>query len=342
MTMITKARSPCRIGLAGGGSDIREFYKEYGGAVMNVGISLYSYCQMEKLYEGEKYTEIIAPDWGFSRKIDDLNLEFEANKKTNVDIIKAVMLKYRINPKQGYRFNLSSQAPKNSGLAGSSALLCSIMGSVFNQVNRPMVNKARISREAIDIERSILKRHGGDQDQWASVYGGFNFIEFSKNETSICPLRLENDLLAELHSSMLLFEIPIQRKVSASVIEKKKIDSMKDNVETLMKIREGAYALRHHLLRGDIEAIGIIVDGCWQLKKKLEGVSSKEIDHYYNIGMKAGAMGGKLCGAGGGGSIFYIAPFENRAKIIKKMTQAGCKNIPFDFDMKGMVSWGTG
>jgi D-glycero-alpha-D-manno-heptose-7-phosphate kinase len=340
--MISKARSPCRIGLAGGGSDIKAFYKEYGGAVMNVGISLYSYCSMEKLYEGERYTEITAPDWGFNRRITDTELEFEANNKTNVDIIKAVMMKYKIDPKEGYRFSLSSQAPKNSGLAGSSALLCSIMGSVFSQVNRPMINKARISREAIDIERSILKRYGGDQDQWASVYGGFNFIEFSKNETSICPLRLEDSMLAEFHSSMLLFELPIQRKVSASVIEKKKIDNMENNIETLMKIREGAYAMRHHLLRGDMEALGIIVDGCWELKKKLEGVSNKDIDHYYKIGMKAGAFGGKLCGAGGGGSIFYIAPFENRANIIKKMSREGCKNIPFDFDEKGMVAWRTG
>jgi len=191
------------------------------------------------------------------------------------------------------------------------------------------------------IEREMLKRAGGAQDQIACTFGGFCFTEFTKNEITTCPLRFENDLLAELHSSMLLFELPIQRKVSASVIEAKKINNMEKNIETLTEIRECAYGMRHNITRGDVESLGQILEFNWELKKKLDGVSNKQIDHYYDVGMKAGAFGGKLCGAGGGGSMFFIVPFENRKKVINNMVNAGCREINFDFDTGGMVAWRT-
>lgn len=307
---------------------------------MGCGINIYSYCSLEPLYE-VGYTEIISHDWGFSRKINNLKLEFDSNKKNNVDIVKAVMKQCGLNPQEGYRFILSSYASANSGLAGSSALLCAIMGSIYSYANRPILNRARFARDAINIERDILKRAGGSQDQIYSTVGGFSFTEFTKNEITTCPLRFENDLLAELHSSMLLFELPIQRTVSASVIEAKKIKNMEGNVEILKEIRECAYAMRHNITRGDIEALGQLLEINWEAKKRLEGVSNKKIDYYHDIGIKAGAIGGKLCGAGGGGSMFFICPFENRKNIINKMTQAGCRQIPFDFDSMGMVAWRT-
>jgi D-glycero-alpha-D-manno-heptose-7-phosphate kinase len=338
--MTTKGRSCTRIGLAGGGSDIPEFFKENGGAVLNVGINIYSYTSMEPLF-GCKYTEVISHDWGFSRKITNLDLEFNTNKKNNVDVVKAVMKHCGLNPKDGYRFIISSAAAKNSGLAGSSALLTSIMGSIYLYSNKPIINRARLARDAIHIEREVLNRYGGNQDQWASVFGGFNFIEFSKNETTICPLRFENDLLCELHSSMLLFELPKSRKVSASIIEKKKIDNMKDNTENLIEIKECAYAMRHNIIRGDIEALGQILECNWEAKKKMDSVSNKEIDYFHNVGITAGAFGGKLCGAGGGGNMFFICPLENRKNIISEMTKIGCKQLNFDFDQMGLVAWRT-
>jgi D-glycero-alpha-D-manno-heptose-7-phosphate kinase len=337
-----KSRAPSRIGIAGGGSDLPSFFENNGGAVLNVGINLYSYATLEKI--DQKFTRIVSHDWDIERDIDELGLEFEKNRKDNVDLVKATMEYAGLNPKSGYRLIVHSAAPRNSGLAGSSALVVSIMAAIFNAAGKPMMNREKLANTAYHIERVILKRAGGYQDEYAAVFGGFNFIELEKGKINVFPLRLESDLVSELHSSMLLFEIPELRKEAASnveVLKDKEIRKGGESIEYLKKIRDYAYEMKDSLIRGNVRNMGELLDQSWKEKRKLPGVTSPGIEKLYKIGIDAGAYGGKLCGAGGGGFMFFMSDLDERKKIINSMAKAGARMVNFDFDFNGMVTWRT-
>lgn len=342
-TLYIKARAPSRIGIGGGGSDLPAFFEKYGGAVLNVAVDLYSYVKMH-VNSKNNSTKIVSHDWEVIREIRDTELEFELNKKENVDIIKAVMKECNLDPLNGYEILIHSMAPKNSGLAGSSALLVSLLLVMSNIAGRPILDRKLLAETAIKIERDILKRIGGHQDQYASVFGGFNFIEFSKNETNIYPLRLQEDLVAELHSAMMLFETPYQRTKQAHEIEKKKEEDIQnegESVEHLKNIRDHAYKMKDALIEGDLRELGSLLHQSWLEKQKLPGVASNQINKLYETAIQNGAYGGKLCGAGEGGFLFIIAELSNRKKVISAMKNMGANIVNFDFDFKGALTWRT-
>jgi D-glycero-alpha-D-manno-heptose-7-phosphate kinase len=337
-----KARSPSRIGIGGGGSDLPSFFHEHGGAVLNVGINLYSYTAFSKT--NEKNTRVISHDWDIDKKIEDLGLEFDKNRETNVDIVKAVMEYAKLDPKDGYRLIVHSAAPKNSGLAGSSGLVVSLMAAIFNAAGKPLMDRDKLAKTAYHIEREVLKRAGGYQDQYAAVFGGFNFIEFRKERIRMFPLRLESDLVSELHSSMLLFETPTPRAETASKVEEMKDRDIRkggESIEYLKKIRDCAYGMKDAIINGDVKTMGGLLNESWIEKRKLPGVTYPEIDRMYKAGMDAGAYGGKLCGAGGGGFLFFMSDIAERKKIINAMAREGARLVNFDFDFNGMVTWRT-
>lgn len=337
-----KARAPSRIGIGGGGSDLAAFFEPHGGAVLNVAINLYSYTKMAKTMKGK--TKIISHDWEITRDIDNLALEFASNKETNVDMVKAVMASCGLLAKDGYELTIHSMSPKNAGLAGSSALIVSLLAAMFNMAGKPMMDRDMFARTAYKIERDVLQRPGGYQDQYAAVFGGFNFLEFSKGGIRTYPLRLEDDLIAEWHSSMMLFETPFPRKTFAHEVEMKKNADIKkggESVESLKKIRDFAYDMKHALIAGDSMRLGECLHQSWLEKKKLPGVSSGEIDRLYAAAKEAGAYGGKLCGAGGGGFLFVVCDVSDRQKITSALSRQGGRFVNFDFDFTGMVSWRT-
>jgi len=341
-TLYIKARAPSRIGIAGGGSDLPAFFERYGGAVLNVAIDLYSYTKMCKT--SFSATNIISHDWGVTREIKDTELEFDKNPKDNVDIVKAVMKECGIKPIDGYEILIHSMAPKNSGLAGSSALLTSLLLVMSNVAGKPILDRKLLAETAIKIERNILKRKGGYQDQYASVFGGFNFIEFSKSGTKEYPLRLQEDLIAELHSAFMLFETPYQRLKQAHDIEKKKEEDVEkegESVEHLKNIRDYAYKMKDALIGGDLQSMGWYLHESWLEKQKLPGVSDPKIKRLYEIARKNGAYGGKLCGAGGGGFLFIISEISNRKRVINALKKEGANLVNFDFDFKGAITWRT-
>lgn len=341
-TLYIKARAPSRIGIGGGGSDLPAFFEKYGGAVLNTAIDLYSYTKMHT--NSNSATRIISHDWEITREITDTGLEYDLSKKDNVDIIKAVMKECGLSPLDGYEILIHSMAPKNSGLAGSSALLVSLLLVMSNVAGKPILDRKLLAETAIRIERDILKRIGGHQDQYASVFGGFNFIEFSKEGTKIYPLRLQEDLIAELHSAMMLFETPYQRAKQAHEIEKNKEEDVHkegESVEHLKRIRDYAYKMKDAIIGGDLQSLGELLHHSWLEKQKLPGVADNNISRLYEIARKNGAYGGKLCGAGSGGFLFVISEISNRKKVINVLRNEGAKLVNFDFDFKGALTWRT-
>ena len=341
-SIVIKSRAPSRIGIGGGGSDLPSFFESHGGAVLNVALNLFSYTKMSK--NGTSSSRVVSDDWDVDREFDDLKLEFDSNKKENIDMVKAVMEVSGLAPKDGYDLVIHSTSPKNAGLAGSSALNASLLAAMFNMAGKSMMNRDAFARTAYKVEREILKRPGGYQDQYAAVFGGFNFIEFSKGGIDMQPLRLEEDLIAEGHSSMMLFETPFPRKNFAHDVERQKEDDLRkggDSVECLKKIKEYAYGMKSSLICGDVKRMGELLHLSWLEKKKLPGVSSDQIDALYNVAKESGAYGGKLCGAGGGGFLFVICDMADRKKIANAMGKAGARVVNFDFDFEGMISWRT-
>jgi D-glycero-alpha-D-manno-heptose-7-phosphate kinase len=337
-----KARAPSRIGLGGGGSDLPSFFEKNGGAVLNVAINLYSYTKLSG--NGNGRTRIVSHDWEIERCIDDLELEFDLNRKDNVDVVKAALSEAKLSPRDGYEIVIHSMSPKNSGLAGSSALIVSLLAALFNVAGEPMMNRDKLAKTAYHIEREVLKRPGGYQDQYAAVFGGFNFIEFSKKSINVSPLRLEEDLISEWHSSMMLFETPYPRREFAHDIESKKVKDIKsggDSIEYLKKIKEYSYGMKDALICGNVAEFGELLHLSWLEKKQLPGVSSKQIDLLYDVAKENGAYGGKLSGAGGGGFLFVVCDIADRKKITNALSKHGARFYNFDFDFEGMVSWRT-
>lgn len=341
-SLYVKARAPSRIGIGGGGSDLPVFFEKYDGAVLNVAINLYSYTKLSK--NGAGPTKIISHDWNITKQITDLSLEFDKNQTDNVDLVKAAMAECALSPLDGYEILIHSMAPKNSGLAGSSSLVVSLLAAMFNISGRPMLNRDMFAKTAYKIEREVLKRPGGFQDQYAAVFGGFNFLEFSKNGIKTYPLRLEEDLICEWHSSMMLFETPVHRAPLAHEIESKKEEDIRnegESVESLKKIRDLAYEMKDALIAGDTRRLGEALDVSWAEKRCLPGVSNKDLDKLYAVAKSNGAYGGKLCGAGGGGFLFVVCDVSDRKKITNALSKEGARFVNFDFDFEGMVSWRT-
>ncbi|MFA5105509.1 MAG: hypothetical protein WC506_00975 [Candidatus Micrarchaeia archaeon] len=337
-----KARAPSRIGIGGGGSDLPSFFNREGGAVLNVAINLFSYTKL--VNNGLGKTKVISHDWDIVRSFDELGLEFDSNKKDNIDVVKAAMKEANLSPKDGYELVIHSMSPKNSGLAGSSALLVSLLAAMFNASGKPMMDRKKFADTAYHVEREMLKRPGGYQDQYAAVFGGFNFIEFSKKGINISPLRLEEDLISEWHSSMMLFETPYARKDYAHNVERKKDEDIKkggESIEYLKKIRDYAYGMRDSLISGDVMELGELLHESWLEKKKLPGVSFPEIERLYSVAKENGAYGGKLSGAGGGGFLYVVCDVADRKKIMNALAREDAKFVNFDFDFNGMVSWRT-
>ena len=340
--MYIKARAPSRIGIGGGGSDLPSFFEKYGGAVLNVAIDLYSYTKLSK--NAAKTTKVVSHDWEMTREITDLELEFDRSRLDNVDIVKAVMQECGLDPKGGYELLIHSMAPKNSGLAGSSALMVSLLAAMFNLAGKPMMDRNMFAHTANRLEREVLRRSGGCQDQYASVFGGFNFIEFSKSGIKTYPLRLQEDLVSEWHSSMMLFETPFPRASHAHDLEKKKEDDVNANgesVEHIGKIRDLAYSMKDALMAGDSRKLGEELHLSWEEKRRLPGVALPAIDKMYKIARQNGAYGGKLCGAGGGGFLFFVCDVSERKRIANALAREGARAVNFNYDFEGMVSWRT-
>ncbi len=340
---IIKARAPCRIGLAGGGTDIPEFFRDYGGTVLNIGINVYSYVSIKKIDEPK--TRIISDDWGIVRDIKDLTLEFDMNMENNVDIVKGAMKVTGVNPQEGLEIHIHTTAKRNSGLAGSSALAAALLAA-FYELKGAYLIKEKLYREVYHLERTLLRRYGGYQDQIAATYGGLNYITFGydgKEDIIVnYPLFLQKELRAELHSSLLLFETPVFRKEFAHKIEEKKMKestSSEDKIKALNLIKGKAIEMKDALQEGDMRKLGELLHESWMAKRSLPYVANEQIDELYKAGMDAGAYGGKLSGAGGGGFIFYIVPTNRRRHVIDVLEEKGAKYVNFEFDWEGVMTW---
>ena len=322
--------SPVRISFAGGGTDIPEYYEEYGGGVVASSISRFIYV-------------IMTPrnDSSFHAFSSDLETH---HKPTSYDVLEpqhgteiAVSVIKHLGYKEGANVLICSDVPPGSGLGASGALAVNLVKTI-SMLNGDDWDREKISETAYHIGRHVLNWPIGKQDEYATAFGGLNYIKFTKEKVSVSPISLSQSSLKELQQNLVLFFVGNTRNSAAILstqIERTK-QRQPDVMESLHFVKNLAEEMFESLKKSDITAFGELLHKGWAAKKKFaKSVSNENIDKMYETALKQGAIGGKLTGAGGGGHMLLYCENFKQPQLIEKMESMGLKHVKFNFNVEG-------
>ena len=332
--IISKSKSPVRISFAGGGTDLTTYFYEESGIVLNATINKFTHAVLEK--RDDNKIQIYSND--LNKKITFKNIQ-EIKINGEMDLIKSVILK--LEPNFGFNLVTYSDVPPGSGLGGSAVLLSTIIG-VFNNFRENKFNDYEIAELAFHAERVVLELSGGWQDQYATVFGGFNYIEFKNNENIVNPLRITDDIKSELEDSLILCYSGINHDSAKIHDDQKKQMKNKKQKEFATKSKEIAYQMKSRLLKGKLDDFGELLGKAWKIKKKFSSkITTPFLDEIYDYAIENGALGGKLLGAGNGGYFLFYVPTQNKLNLINSLKNKGLSIETFTFDNVGLRSWIT-
>lgn len=316
------SRTPYRVSFFGGGTDYHTWYNNHGGAVLSTTINHYCYltCRHLPPFFDEKHRIV----WSQIEKVNN-----------TVDIkhpaVRAVLQYMQEN--NGLEIHHTGDLPARSGLGSSSAFTVGLLNAMHALQGR-MSNKRELACEAVHIERDILKENVGVQDQIATAYGGFNKITILQNgDFGVEPIILPQERLSALQSHFLLFFTGIARTASDIAEEQaKNVGNKKEELKAMRVLVDEAVDVVTHA--SDLNQFGRLLDETWQLKRSLSSkIAPQFVDDIYARARKAGAIGGKLLGAGGGGFMLFFAPPDLHAQIKKSLSDL--LHVPFAFETGG-------
>ncbi|GAB4141328.1 MAG: dehydrogenase [Bacteroidia bacterium] len=339
--MIIKSKAPLRLGLAGGGTDVSPYSDMFGGAILNATISSYAYAVLEPLNNGKIELISGSPENSF---VFDSGVELPFNNRAyelQAGVYNRIVKQFSKKP-LSFRLTTWIDAPQGSGLGTSSTLMVAILGAFREWLKLPL-GQYDIAHMAFEIERIEMGMAGGKQDQYAATFGGVNFLEFLANDKVIVnPLSVKEDILNELEMNLLLYFTETKRD-SAQIITHQVENVKKNNaeaVEAMHKLKEQALMMKDCLLRGDVDRIGDVLNMGWLNKKKMAAsISNNLLDNIYETAIAAGATGGKISGAGGGGFMFFYCPGTSKLKVAAALEQFGGKTKSFTFTHHGLTTW---
>jgi D-glycero-alpha-D-manno-heptose-7-phosphate kinase len=331
---IIRSRAPLRISLSGGGTDVSPYSDIKGGEVINSTINKYAYCSI--IPRKDNQINIQSIDLGITEKWKVINaFEYDGN----LDLVKAVINYFKIN--EGFDMYLHCDAPPGSGLGSSSTVIISIIGAILEWL-KIIMSPYEIAELAYKLERIDLGLIGGKQDQYAASFGGFNHIEFIKDDVTVTPLRIRNDILNELNYRMLLCHTGKTRD-SGNIIKDQRNSMEKEVSEVISaldEVKKIVKQMKKALVKGDIDEIGYLLDRNWIQKKRFsKKITNDYLNDLYETAKKNGVLGGKISGAGGGGFMFFICEFDKKHKVSDKLNKIGAETIPFNFDKFGLQTW---
>jgi len=341
--MIYRSKAPLRIGLAGGGTDVSPYSDLYGGAILNVTLSLYAHATIEPLPDDRIVLQ------GLDRKEEQQFRRGQGNTELpidgNLDLLKGVYNRIRREygiPAGGFRLSTFVDAPAGSGLGTSSTLVVAILGAFVEMLRLPL-GEYDIAHLAYDIERNDLRMSGGKQDQYAATFGGVNYMEFYDGDKVIVnPLRVKQENLFELENNLLLYYTSTSRE-SAKIIEKQSqnvVNKKEESIEAMHQLKLQSQLMKEALLKGRIHEIGNILDFGFQQKQKMaEGIINSKLLDIYTEAKKAGATGGKISGAGGGGFMTFYCPGITKHKVAEILAGMGGYCQPYSFTGHGLTTW---
>lgn len=340
--MIIRSKAPLRIGFAGGGSDVSPFSDLHGGAILNATLNMYAYATIVPRQDGKIVLNSVDRD---VREEFDAEMKIEATGK--LDLIKGIYNRVvREFSKKPLSFELTTHvdAPPGSGLGSSSTLVVAILGAFREWLNLPL-GEYDMAHLAYQVEREDMQMAGGKQDQYAATFGGINFMEFYKDDKVIVnPLRIRTEVLDELAYNLILLNTNTSR-FSSQIIKAQQDNvrnNLKSSVEAMHHIKEQAKLMKEVLLRGELDRMGEILNLGWEYKQKMaDNIVTGEILDLYEKAMGAGASGGKISGAGGGGFMLFYCPGNSRHRVIKELRDKIVHIHRFEFTNTGLRSWKT-
>lgn len=334
--MIIRSKAPLRISFAGGGTDVSPYVEERGGVVLSTTIDKYAYGSLR--LRNDKNITVQSLDYDIMAKYhvdDDLLYDGE------LDLVKAVIKNMCNGNGRGLDFFMHSDAPPGSGLGSSSTVVVALIGLIQKWQRLPLTSYD-IAELAYHIERIDLGIKGGMQDQYAAVFGGFNFIEFTKNAVIVNPLRIEADTLNELNYSLILCYTG-RTRLSGNIINTQVNNYVRGEAEVLDamdELKAITIDMKSALLQGRVADFGALLNDAWINKKKMaKQITSSSIDVLYETARKNGALGGKILGAGGGGYLMVHCPFDRKHIISEELEKLGGQVVEFAFDFHGLQTW---
>lgn len=317
--IITK--TPFRMSFFGGGTDMPVFFNEHGGAVLSTTFDKYCYVTVRHLPQFFDYTSELV----YSRieQVDDID-------KIEHPLVRNCI---KFLDMHELRVNYESDLPARTGLGTSSSFAVGLLNA-FYALKGKYASKKQLADEAIYVERELCKESGGWQDQVAAAFGGFNRIDFKDNCYEVSPVIISPERKQRLNDNLMLFFTGFSR--FSSEIQQSTVSVIKDKTvqlkEMLALVDEAQKVLVND--KSDLDDFGRLLDTTWRLKRQTGAkISTGSIDELYEKGIKAGALGGKLLGAGGGGFlVFYVQP-EKRQSVLAAMKDL--LHVPFDFENGG-------
>lgn len=312
-------QTPLRISIAGGGTDFREFFMKEGGAVLSMAIDKYVYIIVKERFDDMIYLN-------YSRReivdcVDEIQhgLIREAMRKTGV--------------KKGIEITALADIPsEGSGLGSSSSFTVGLLNALYTYQG-VLVTAERLAREACEIEIDIVKEPIGVQDQYIAAYGDLRFFEFQKSgKVKIEKLEVSTSEKMNMCSNLLLFFTNSTRRASHVLTEQK--TNIGKRMDELRRLKKLSYRAKDSVLNNSFDNIGYILHDSWEIKKKLApNVSNSEIDEYYDRALKAGAIGGKIAGAGGGGFLLLYCQLHKQAALKRELNNL--VELPFMIEKDG-------
>lgn len=336
--MKSRSKAPLRIGLAGGGTDVSPYTDLFGGEVVNAAISLYARC----IISGDhtvtsifKHEDLLPVSDGFTINSSDPVYELHNavltrfNKEFNVS-------------SRGLIIETTVDVPLGSGLGTSSTLMVAILGALL-QHHAIQLSKDQIAALAYQIEREDLKHAGGRQDQYAACHGGINHMLFDTDGSArVEKLRVSNGFISRFRDHLILYYTSHNRR-SGEIIEEQiaHVENRDQQpLEAMHFLKKQSQLMRQAFERENIFEIANLIDlGFAEKKKMAAGISNPAIEEIYHAAKNAGALAGKISGAGGGGFMVFCVKPEQRDNVIRALLTFGGTEYPFHFDQEGLITW---
>lgn len=336
-----RARAPLRLGLAGGGTDVAPYCDEYGGFVLNATIDKYAYAMIDLRDDGR--VEFIASDQQrqWSGPATE-RLPIDGELALHRGVYNRIVRDFNDGRPIALRMTTFADAPAGSGLGSSSTLVVAMI-KAYQELLGLSLGDYEMAHLAYEIERLDIGLSGGKQDQYAATFGGFNFIEFHKDDRVIVnPLRVKAWVISELEATTLLYFTGVSRQSAAIIEEQRANVERRDSeaLEAMHLVKQEATAMKEAVLTGNFDKVAASFQHSWAAKKRMaKSISNNEIDAVFERALAAGASAGKVSGAGGGGFMMLLVPPARRMDVTRTLNAQGGQVMNCHFTENGTQGW---
>jgi D-glycero-alpha-D-manno-heptose-7-phosphate kinase len=314
-----------RITLGGGGTDLPSYYSKYGGFILSAAIDKYLYIYVNRpaadgliRVKYSRYEEVTEPD------------------QVQHDLVRPALKLLGI--KNNVEIVSMADVPAGTGLGSSSTYLIALLISLY-ELKRERVPTQALAEFAFKVEKEMAGHPVGKQDHYLAAFGGITCLDIERDgRVQVSPLDISMTTAEDLQSRVLLFFTGISRSAN-KILQAQSRDTQKEDpavVDSLHCTKEMGYRVKEYLQNGDLDKFGHLLHEHWENKKRRSGaISNPEIDAWYEKAREAGALGGKLIGAGGGGFLMLYCPMRQKAAVRKALAAAGLREMPYNFDFQG-------